>query len=153
MKALETNMDDARHMLYIHNHIPKTLHEIGQASQINEATLYIEGNNRWINETSRFAQSHLFKEKLAQMLDEYQDANSIVQGKILNEISCGVEKIRKEKRRHEEVQDPPEIQGNRTFGRGGPRKKTSTEVALARLQKEDRPHSQVNPDRDISLTC
>ena len=54
--------------------------------------------------------------------------------------------IRNEKRRHEEVQDPPEIQGNRTFGRGGPRKKTAAELAVARLEKEDRLPSRENHD-------
>jgi hypothetical protein len=47
--------------------------------------------------------------------------------------------IRNEKRRHEEVQDPPEIQGNRTFGRGIPRKKSAAELTPARLEKDRLP--------------
>ena len=82
-------MEDARHTLYIHNRIPTTLHEIARASQINDATAFVEGNNRQINEASRLVQTHVFEDKLAQMLEEYQGANSAVQGKILDEISRG----------------------------------------------------------------
>lgn len=137
-------MEDARHTLYIQNRVPTTLPEIAQASQINDATAFFEGNNRQINEASRLAQTHLFEDKLAQMLEEYRDANSAVKGKILDEISRGVNMIRNEKHRHEELQDPPEIQGNRTFGRGGLRKKTAAELAVARLEKEDRLPSREN---------
>ena len=52
--------------------------------------------------------------------------------------------IRNEKHRHEEVQDRPEIQGNCTFGRGGLCKKTTAELAVAQLEKEDRLPSQEN---------
>src|SRR6266496_1362209 len=121
-------MEDARHTLYIHNHTLTTLHEIAQASQINDAMAFFEGNNCQINEASWLVQTHLFKDKLAQMLKEYQGANDAVQGKILDEISHGVNMIRNEKHRHEEVQDPPEIQGNHTFGRGGLCKKTAVEL-------------------------
>ena len=86
---LETNMEDARRTLYIHKRIPTTLHEIARASQINDATAFFEGNNRQINEASRLVQTHVFEDKLAQMLEEYQGAKSTVQGKILDEVSRG----------------------------------------------------------------
>src|SRR5579859_4193618 len=132
-------MEDTRNMLYIHNHNPTLLHEIAQASQINNAAAFSPGNNHQINEASRCERTHLFEDKLTQMLDQYRSAGSVVQGTIINVINDGIELIRREKRQHEEVQDPPEIQGNRTYGRGGPRKRTGAELAVARLKKGDRP--------------
>jgi hypothetical protein len=143
-------MEDARHTLYVHNRIPITLHEIARAFQINDANGILRGNNRQINEASRLVQTHLFEDKLAQMLAEYQDANGAVQGKILDEISRGVNVIRNEKSRHEEVQDRSEMQGNRTFGRGGLRKKTAVELVVVRLEKEDRLPSRENHNKDAS---
>jgi hypothetical protein len=86
----------------------------------------------------------MFEDKPAQIIEEYQGANDAVKGKTLDEISRGVNMIRNEKRRHEEVQDPPEIQGICTFGRGGLRKKTAAELAVAQLEKEDKLPSQEN---------
>ena len=71
-------MEDARHTLYIHNRIPTTLNEIARASQINDATTFFEGNNRQINEASQLAQTHLFEDKLVQMLEEYRGTNHAV---------------------------------------------------------------------------
>jgi hypothetical protein len=67
----ETNMEDARRMLYMHKRIPTTLHEIARASPIHDATAFFEGNNRQINEASRLVQTHRFEDKLVQMLEEY----------------------------------------------------------------------------------
>jgi hypothetical protein len=91
-----------RYMSAIASQLPYT--KLPEHFRSTTQTAFFEGNNFQINEASRLVQTHLFEDKLAQMLAEYQDANGAVQGKILDEISRGVNVIRNEKSRHEEDQ-------------------------------------------------
>ena len=141
--APETNMEDAQLTLHFFNRqtLNNTLSllEIARASQINDAATFAEGHNRQINDTFRRQQIILFEEKVAQMVEQYQTADSAVQGKIYDEINHGFEMIEREKRRLEEVQDPPEMRGRCTFGKGGKRRRTAAELTIARLEKNDKP--------------
>ena len=41
-----------------------------------------------------------------------------------------VDMLKQEEQREDEVQDPPEMTGPHTFGKGGPRRKTGAELAM-----------------------
>ena len=73
------------------------------------------------------------------MVEQYQTADSVVQGKIYDKINRGFEMIEREKCRLEEVQDPPEMRGCHIFGKGGKCRRTAAELAIARLEKNDKP--------------
>ena len=55
-----------------------------------------------------------------------------------HELSREVDMLKQEEQREDEVQDPPEMTGSCTFGRGRPCRKTGAEWAMKELERADK---------------
>jgi len=135
-----------------------SIHDIEHASQTNDAISHFEGINCQLNEASQRRQDLLFEVKLAEFNERYRQSRSATaRSRIYHELTREIDILEQEERREDEVQDPPEMKGPRTFGRGGPRRKTAAELAMKELERHDRPtlrpQHQSQPSTSRQLNC
>ena len=112
---------------------------IQHASQTNDAIAHFEEFSRQLNDTFQRRQDLLFEGKLAEFNEQYRQSNFITaRSRMYRELVREVDLLEQEERREDEVQDPPEMKGSRTFERGGPRRRTGAELAMKELEKSDK---------------
>src|SRR5436190_13343345 len=126
--------------MYIHsqathpiNDIP--LDDISRASLSNNAVTYSERLNSQLNDAARHSQTIAFEDRFLKYTDRFQRAPDDVRANILHELDRELNMLDKEQ---SDIQDPPEMRGRRTFGKGGPRRLTAAEIAEKELQQNDR---------------
>ena len=152
----ETNVEDAQLTVHFNNSRPLSnvsICEIEHASQTNDATAHFEGFNRQLNDASQRQQELLFEAKLAEFNERYRQSRSATaRSHMYHELTREVDMLEQEEQREDEVQDPPEMTGPRTFGRGGPRRKTGAELAMEELEKCNKPTSQSQHQNQPSVS-
>lgn len=152
----ETNVEDARLTLHFNKSRPLnniSIGDIEHASQTNDAAAHFEGFNRQLNNASQRRQELLFEAKLAEFNELYRQSRSATaRNHIYHELIREVDILKQEERRENEVQDPPEMTGPRTFGKGGPRRKTGAELVMKELKRHDKPTLQTRHQKQSSMS-
>src|SRR5436190_19140033 len=70
----------------------------------------------------------------------------------LHKLTREVDMLKQEEQREDEVQDPPEMTGPCTFGRG-PHRKTGAELAMKELERHDKLTSRFGNQKQTSTLC
>jgi hypothetical protein len=147
---LVTNLDDARlYLQHSHSEIghsaigPKnnlTIDDVTHAIQSNNAIDYTERLRTSLNDKVRASQGLSLENKLLEFNSRFNVASDIVRSRMLQEVDRGMDILTQEEQNIARIQDPAQIKGQRgrTFGKGGPRKRTAAEIAEKELKRNDR---------------
>jgi len=103
-------------------------------SQLNNTIAFSDRLRTQLNDTTRTRQSLDLQEKLAQLLEKFPSASDAAKATLLQDIDRKLNALEQSTT----AQDPQELKGRRTFGRGGPRRLTAAEIAEKELAKSDR---------------
>ena len=118
-----------------------SLRDIQHASQLNNTIAFSDRLRNQLNDTTRTRQSLDLQEKLAQLLEKFPSASDAAQATLLQDIDRKLKALEQSST----AQDPQELKGRRTFGRGGPRQLTAAEIAEKELAKSDRDGASKRP--------
>jgi len=125
-----------------------SLIDITRASQSNDEISYSEHLNSHLNNTALDSQRINLEQQLHRLLETFDQAPEHLRSYALRNIELQL--IQLDKLTHIHVQDPPELTGRRTFGRGGPRRLTAAENAEQQLRRQDKPSRQPPAQSHIS---
>lgn len=136
-----SNIKDARETLHFYPRQPTnniSISDIVEASVSNLNGVYSEGLNMHLNDATRRQQAVLLEDKLTQFGERFKTAPDSVKSRMLNELDRELNMMEREERNNAEVQDPPEMSGRRTSGKGGKRRLTAAERAEKELERNDK---------------
>ena len=89
-----------------------------------------------LNDTARDMQTTNLEEKVVRFNERFAKASDAGRGLILKEMDRVMKVLDQEEHNTLTIQDPPSMQGRRTFGKGGKRLQTGAEIAEKELQRE-----------------
>ena len=110
-------------------------------SQLNNTIAFSDRLRTQLNDTTRTRQSLDLQEKLAQLLEKFPSASDAAKATSLQDIDRKLNALEQSTA----AQDPKELKGQRTFGKGGPRQLTVAEIAEKELAKSDRDGTSKRP--------
>jgi hypothetical protein len=113
-----------------------SLIDITRASQSNDRISYSERLNSHLNNTALDSQRINLEQQLHRLLETFDQAPEHLRSDALRNIELQLTQL--DKFIHIHVQDPPELTGRRTFGRGGPRRLTAAENAEQQFHRQDK---------------
>lgn len=126
-----------------------SLIDITRASQSNDRISYSERLNSHLNNTALNLQRVNLEQQLDRLLETFDQAPEHLRSDALRNIELQLVQLDKLTRIH--VQDPPELTGRRTFGRGGPRRLTAAENAEQQLRRQDKTPRQQPAQSHMSI--
>ena len=129
--------EDARSTMYIPNFPANniSLRDVQHASQLNNTIPFSDRLRGQLNDATRTRQSLDLQEKLAQLLEKFPSATDAAQATLLQD---SIDRELNAIEQSTATQDPQELKGRRTFGRGVPRRLTAAEGAEKELAKSDK---------------
>jgi hypothetical protein len=113
-----------------------SLIDITHASQSNDGISYSEHLNSHLNNTALDSQRINLEQQLHLLLETFDKAPEHLRSDALRNIELQL--IQLDKLTHIHVQDPPELTGRRTFGRGGSRRLTAAENEEQQLRRQNK---------------
>jgi hypothetical protein len=128
------------------NHI--SLIDITHASQSNDGISYSVRLNSHLNTTALDSQRINLEQQLHRLLETFDQAPEHLRSDALRNIEFQLTQL--DKLIHIHTQDPPELTGRRTFGRGGPRRLTAAENAEQQLRRQNKTPRQPSAQSHIS---
>jgi hypothetical protein len=115
-----------------------SLNDVSLASQTNEVIPYSERHKSHLNQATHDSQRINLELQLDHLLKSFDQAPEHQRSETLRTIDLQLAQLNK----LAHIQDPPEMTGRRTFGRGGPRRLTGAEIAEKQLRRQDKPPRQ-----------
>jgi hypothetical protein len=122
--------------------------DITHASQSNDGISYSERLNSHLNNTALDSQRINLEQQLHRLLETFDQVPEHLRNDTLHNIELQLTQL--DKLIHIHVQDPPELTGRRTFGRGGPRRLTAVENAEQQLHRQNKTPRQPSAQSHIS---
>ena len=90
-----------------------------------------------LNDAANVSQDISFEDKMARYHVQFRNAPDAIKARMLQEINRELDLLTQQN--HEDIQDAPQMSSQRrTFGQGGRRQHTSTEVAETALDNTNR---------------
>ena len=126
-----------------------SLIDITHASQSNDGISYSERLNSHLNNITLDSQRINLEQQLHRLLETFDQAPEHLRSDALHNIELQL--VQLDKLIHIHVQDPPELTGRRTFGRGGPRRLTAAEIAEQQLHRQDKTPRQQSAQSHIPI--
>lgn len=117
-----------------------SLDDVTHAIQSNNVIDYSEHLRTALNNTIRASQGLSLETKLLEFNNRFNVASDAVRARMLQDMDRGMHMLTREEQNIARIQDPSEIRGQRgrTFGKGGPCRRTAAEIAENELKKSDR---------------
>jgi hypothetical protein len=117
-----------------------TLEAISHKSQLNNAISFSERLNMHLNDEVHRYQTITLEQRFAQFEKQFATATDAERHRMLADLNTQLDQ--QEYHSSTAILDPPELNGKRTFGRGGSRRPTAAEIAEKELRRNDRDASR-----------
>jgi len=155
MHVEETVEDSTRFWYYTPQPAPDnpTIESVNRLSQSNHSFLSLLDRTRrqHLSDSIRSTQNANLEERMQRVHDLFQVSDEAQRAALLSAVDSQMAILEVENHRIQSVQDPPELRGKRTFGRGGKRMRTLAEVAERTLAQSDRIESSTNRVEVVDL--
>jgi hypothetical protein len=89
-----------------------------------------------LNDEVRLSQTITLEQRLLRIEEQFASATDAERHRILTDLNAQLD--RQKYHSSATILDPPELNGRRTFGRGGTRRLTAAEIAEKELRQNDR---------------
>lgn len=114
------------------------LNDIVSAVNSNNSISHSDHLKTQLNDAARNQQNIHLEEKFIQFNQSFKNASDSARAHILQELEHGIHRLNQEECNIINIQDPPMMQGRRTYRRGGKRLQTRAQIADKELLQQQK---------------